>query len=185
MFRSAPVRLAAALVALALVAAACGDDATSTTQQVDTTATSAPSGGGGEGRVVEAGDAISVHYTGTLDDGEVFDSSRDRGTTLDFTVGAGQMIAGFDAAVVGMAVGETKTVRIEPAEAYGERREDLLVEVGLEQVPEGVEVGQQLFDNRGNSVTVVEIRDDVVVIDQNHRLAGQALTFEIELVSIN
>ena len=134
--------------------------------------------------MVQDGDDVSVKYTGTLDDGEVFDSNVDRPGTLDFTVGAGQMIAGFDAAVLGMAVGETKTVRLEPAEAYGEYQDGLVVEVDRAAAPEGVAAGQQLRDSLGRTVVVLEVRDDVIVIDQNHPLAGQVLTFEIELVEI-
>ena len=141
-------------------------------------------GGEEEAGVVQSGDNVSVKYTGTLDDGEVFDSNVDRPGTLDFTVGAGQMIAGFDAAVVGMAVGDTKTVRLEPADAYGEYDDTLLLEIPRANVPEGVTAGQQLRDSLGRTVVVLEVRDDVVVIDQNHPLAGQALTFEIEMVGI-
>ena len=125
--------------------------------------------------MVEEGDFVAVHYVGTLDDGSEFDSSRPRGATLDFTVGAGQMLSGFDQAVRGMAEGETKTVRLEPADAYGERDPELIIEVQASQVP---------FDSSGRSVPVVSVDGDVVTLDLNHELAGQALTFEIEMVSI-
>jgi FKBP-type peptidyl-prolyl cis-trans isomerase 2 len=184
--------------AVALLVAACGGDesstttttaadASSTTTTTTSAATTTEAAAGGEssdGRVVQAGDAVSVHYTGTLDDGTVFDSSVG-GETLDFTQGAGQMIAGFDAAVLGMGVGEKKTIRLSPDEAYGERSEEAIIEISREQVPEDVTEGQELFSSSGQRVTVVEIRDEVVLIDTNHPLAGEFLTFEIELVSIN
>jgi len=184
MSRSLTARSAVAVCALVLLVAACGgDDATPTTDAATVPATTQATPVS-DGRTVQSGDAVSVHYTGTLDNGEQFDSSVG-GATLDFTAGAGEMIAGFDAAVMGMAVGETKTIRITPDEAYGPRNEELIVEVGRENVPENVEVGQELVDGAGNVVVVLEVRDDVVVIDQNHPLAGETLNFEIELVSIN
>ena len=130
------------------------------------------------------GDRVKVHYTGTLEDGRQFDSSRDRGATLDFTVGSGQMISGFDAAVRGMAVGETKTVRLAPADAYGERSDDAIVEIPAASLPEGTEVGQTLFTASGSQVVVLAIEGDTATIDANPRLAGEFLTFEIEIVSI-
>ena len=131
------------------------------------------------------GDNVAVHYVGTLDDGSEFDSSRPRGATLDFTVGAGQMIAGFDEAVRGMAEGETKTVRLEPAEAYGEVNPELVIEVQSSQVPEGTQAGDVLVDpSTGRPVPVISVEGDVVTLDLNHELAGQALTFEIEMVTI-
>ena len=123
-----------------------------------------------------------VHYTGTLDDGTVFDSSSER-EPLGFTVGSGQMISGFDAAVNGMALGETVTVRIESADAYGEWTGELLVDVPIAQVPAGVAVGDSLASPAG-TVVVTAVTESTVTIDANHPLAGQALTFEIELVEI-
>jgi peptidylprolyl isomerase len=184
MSRSFAVRLTILLSLVALVFAACGGgdeadvvegDGGVVQGEVDVV--------GEEVDVVADGDNVSVQYTGTLDDGEVFDSNVG-GATLDFTVGAGQMITGFDAAVVGMAVGETKTVTLEPAEAYGEYEEARIIEIDRASAPEDVAAGQQLVDNRGARVVVVEVRDDVVVIDTNHPLAGQSLTFEIQLVAI-
>lgn len=188
MFGSLTTRSAIAAGAFLLVVAACGGDDSATTTseaaapattQATLDATSAP-----DGRTVQSGDAVAVHYTGTLDNGEEFDSSIG-GPTLNFTAGAGEMIAGFDAAVMGMTVGESKTIRITPDEAYGLRNDGLITEIGRDSVPDNVTVGQELVDGVGNVVVVVEVRDDVVVIDQNHPLAGEALNFEIELVSIN
>ncbi|HEY97200.1 MAG TPA: peptidylprolyl isomerase [Dehalococcoidia bacterium] len=147
-------------------------------------------GCGGEVKIAQDGNQVSVHYVGTLDDGTQFDSSRDRGEPLSFVVGAGQMIAGFDDAVRGMKVGETQTVRIPPEEAYGEYNEDLVISLSLSQLEEGLEpyVGQQLIltqpDGQMGYVTVVAITETEITVDANHMLAGEALTFEIELLSV-
>lgn len=138
----------------------------------------------------KSGDSVKVHYTGTLDDGSVFDSSEGR-DPLVFTVGSGQVIAGFDEAVDGMQLGETKEVRIPTDEAYGPRRDDLVIEIDREQIPASieVEVGSRLQvqqpDGRAVPVTVTEIGTDAVTLDANHPLAGQALTFRLELVAID
>jgi len=132
--------------------------------------------------VAQVGDTVSVHYRGTLDDGSEFDSSAGR-DPLQFTVGSGQVIPGFDNAVVGMAIGDKKEVRMEPGDAYGERTDERVIAVPKEQAPEGLEVGQQVMLGQAPA-TVVEITDDTVTVDANHPLDGQALTFEIELVGI-
>ncbi len=134
------------------------------------------------------GDTVRIHYTGTLADGSEFDSSRER-EPLAFTLGAGQVIPGFDAAVAGMQVGDSKTVTIPAAEAYGEPRLELVVRVPRAQVPPNVElrVGQRLQLGRGDQallVVVQEVDDDEVVLDGNHPLAGEDLTFALELVAI-
>jgi peptidylprolyl isomerase len=129
------------------------------------------------------GDQVAVHYRGTLDDGSEFDSSAGR-DPLEFEVGSGQVIAGFDDAVRGLAVGDSVTVRIPPEDAYGPRTDDAIIEVPADQAPEGLQVGDQVQLATGARATVLEVRDDVVVIDVNHPLAGEALTFEIELVAI-
>lgn len=135
--------------------------------------------------MAQEGDAVAVHYIGTLDDGTEFDASRPRGATLDFVIGSGSVIAGFDEGVTGMIEGETRTVHIEPADAYGEVDPELFIEVDISQVPEGVVEGDVLVDpNTGRPVPVVSVVGEVVTLDLNHELAGQALTFEIELVSI-
>ncbi len=137
---------------------------------------------------VQKGDRVRVHYTGRLKDGKVFDSSKGR-EPLEFEVGAGMMIAGFDRAVHGMNVGEQKTVEIPSAEAYGERREEMVIDVPRQQVPAGInpEVGQQLaLNNGGQQVPVVikEVTEEKVVLDANHPLAGEDLIFDIELVEV-
>lgn len=136
-----------------------------------------------------SGDTVAVHYTGKLDDGRVFDASEGR-DPLTFTLGAGQVIAGFDDAVGGMRVGERKTVRIPADEAYGERRDDLLLSVPRGDLPDGVplELGSRLQMTAGDGsavpVTVVAQDDEAVTLDANHPLAGEALTFELTLVAI-
>ncbi len=133
-------------------------------------------------RLVNDGDTVRVHYTGRLDSGEVFDSSRER-EPLSFTLGEGQLISGFEAAVSGLTVGESRSVRVEASDAYGERRDDLVVRVAREQAPDDlapndrVRIGDQ-------SAVVTDVTDDHVVVDANHPLAGEALTFDVELVDI-
>jgi peptidylprolyl isomerase len=136
----------------------------------------------------KAGDTVRVHYTGTLDDGQVFDSSRGQ-EPLEFTLGEGQVIAGFDDAVTGMAVGDEKTVTIPVDEAYGEHRQELVMRLPREQLPPDLhpEVGQQLHMSNGEdivTVTVREVADAHIVLDANHPLAGQDLTFALTLVEI-
>jgi FKBP-type peptidyl-prolyl cis-trans isomerase 2 len=138
---------------------------------------------GQEGRVAKAGDKVSVHYTGTLDDGKQFDSSKGR-EPLQFTVGAGDVIAGFDQAVTGLKVGESRKVHIEPKDAYGERREDLVVTVPAAQAPQGLQVGQKVSLG-GRPATVTKIAPEGVTVDANHELAGKPLNFEVQLVSID
>ena len=136
---------------------------------------------------VKAGDTIKVNYTGRFENEEVFDTSEGH-EPLKFTVGAGQLIQGFDDAIVGMNVGDKKTVTIEPEQGYGVRNEDMIVELPKDTVPEEMvlEVGMQLqlMDDRGNPVpaVVAEILEDVVKMDVNHPLAGKTLIFDIEVV---
>jgi len=129
------------------------------------------------------GDSVSVHYTGTLDNGEKFDSSIG-GNPLSFVLGAGRMISGFDAAVHGMKIGDIVTVRLEPAEAYGESDDDLVLEFPIAQLPEGLTEGDSVTFQSGAQGLILEITGEIFRADANHWLAGKALTFEIELVSI-
>jgi len=137
----------------------------------------------------ENGNTAKVHYTGKLTDGTVFDSSRDR-EPLEFTLGGGQIIPGFDEAVSGMAVGESKTVTIPSEKAYGPHREEMVFQVDRSQFPEGLnpEPGQQLKTETGEGhpllVTVTEVAEDKVTLDANHPLSGKELTFEIELMEV-
>lgn len=136
----------------------------------------------------QTGDTVRVHYTGKLGDGEVFDSSQGR-DPLEFTLGEGKVIAGFDEAVAGMQPGDEKTVVIPADQAYGPRREEMMGEVPRAQFPPNIEpqVGQQLQMQQGGQnfvVTVADVSDEVVRLDANHPLAGKDLTFELELVDI-
>ena len=137
---------------------------------------------------VQSGDAVLVHYTGTLADGSEFDSSRGR-EPLAFTAGAGHVVPGFDAAVMGMEPGQTKVVTIPAEQAYGDADPEKTLVVPRDQMPEGqIDLGDQLqigLEGGGAVVvTVVEMDDETVTLDANHALAGEDLTFEITLVEI-
>ena len=133
------------------------------------------------------GKKVSVHYVGTLDDGSKFDSSRDRGTPLDFTCMAGQMIPGFDIAVRDMEVGQTVNIRIEPKDAYGEHDENAMMPVPRRMLQGEPVVGAQvmLMSPQGQPVPAViaTFDDETIVPAMNHPMAGKALNFEIELLS--
>ncbi|UCG62092.1 MAG: peptidylprolyl isomerase [Candidatus Zixiibacteriota bacterium] len=138
---------------------------------------------------VKSGDKIKVHYTGKLEDGTVFDTSEGR-DPFEFTVGAGNVIPGFDQGVMGMSEGATKTITVPPEEAYGQSRADLVAKVDKSAFPESIDpkVGQQLqmeqSDGDPINVVVSNIEGDTVTLDANHPLAGKTLIFEVELVSI-
>ena len=135
------------------------------------------------------GDEVQVHYTGKLEDGTVFDTSED-GEPLSFTIGEERVIPGFEEAVTGMAPGDSKTTEVEPEQAYGEHREDMVMEMEKDQIPSEVdpEVGQQLQLRLENGQTVpvliTALGEDTVTIDANHPLAGRKLIFDIELVDV-
>ncbi|MBI2075776.1 MAG: FKBP-type peptidyl-prolyl cis-trans isomerase [Candidatus Aenigmarchaeota archaeon] len=131
---------------------------------------------------VKKGDHVFVNYTGTLENGTKFDSSEGR-EPLEFDVGAGQMIKGFDAAVVGMKTGEEKTVKIKAADAYGEADPRNVIDVPKSNVPPGVKAGDTLY-SQGQPVKVVGVTNNTVKLDANHPLAGKDLTFKIKLVKI-
>lgn len=138
---------------------------------------------------VKQGDTVQVNYTGKLADGTVFDSSVGR-QPIVFTLGKGKLIAGFEKALLGMSMGEKKTVVIPFTEAYGERRQNAVVEMERKGFPENFrpKVGQRLEltqeDDTNILVTVVGLTDTHITLDANHPLAGKDLTFEIELLSI-
>ncbi|KIC12560.1 peptidylprolyl isomerase [Leisingera sp. ANG-M1] len=139
---------------------------------------------------VKNGDTVRIHYTGKLTDGTVFDSSEGR-DPLEFTVGSGQVIAGMDAGLEGMAVGEKKVLEIPCAEAYGPINPAARQEIPREGIPADIplELGTQLQmqspEGHVLPVTVVEVSDETVTLDANHFLAGKDLVFDIELVSVN
>ena len=126
---------------------------------------------------VKDGNTVRVHYTGTFSDGEVFDSSRER-EPLEFTIGDGSLIPGFEVALLGHNAGDRFTVTIPADEAYGEHLEELLMEVPVSEVPEDIkpEVGMML--------QIAKVNDKVVVLDANHPLAGEDLTFDIEVIDV-
>jgi peptidylprolyl isomerase len=137
--------------------------------------------------MVENGKIVTVHYTGKLVDETTFDSSNGR-EPIKFQVGSGQIIPGFEKAIIGKKIGDKVTVNIKPEEAYGEVREDLIVSVPIEQMPGEVEVGQSLQaqSDNGQAVNVIvkEVNEGNVIIDGNHPLAGQELEFTIDIVDI-
>ena len=143
------------------------------------------------------GDRVRVHYTGRLDDGSIFDSSEcsedgcgDGHGPLEFTLGAGEVIPGFDQGVLGLAIGESKTIHIPVEDAYGDRIEEMVAEVPRGDLPPGLipQAGQQLEvtqeDGQIFQVLVTEVTDTVITIDANHPLAGRALNFDLRLVEI-
>ena len=138
--------------------------------------------------MVQSGEMVKVHYRGTLEDGTQFDSSYDRGEPLIFTLGAGEMIPGFDVAVMGMDPGEKKTVRLEPMDAYGEYREDYIEKVPADAVvkADDIPIGERVVistkDGEVTDVLVSKVEDGFIYFDHNHFLAGKPLTFEIELI---
>jgi len=139
--------------------------------------------------VVAIGDIVKVEYTGALKDGSVFDSNVN-GEPLEFTVGAGQMISGFDDAVVGMEKGESKKIELTPDQAYGERDEEMIITVEKSQLPEDItpEVGQKLMMGLTNGsqivVTIISVSETNVTLDANHELAGKDLVFDIKVLDI-
>ena len=162
-------------------AAAQSSDETTTTAAAPATTdadTSAP------GVLAQDGDIVDVHYVGTLDDGSQFDSSRERGTALTFTLGSGEVISGFDDAVRGAKVGDVNTVRMEAADAYGEPSDEFIIDVPFNPEQGDIEVGDQVYLNNGQPATILAITDESVTLDANHPLAGEALTFEIEVLAI-
>ena len=133
-------------------------------------------------RRASGGDTVRVHYTGRLDNGEVFDSSRQR-EPLAFTMGEGNVIPGFEHGVQGLTEGESRQIRIEADQAYGPRRDDLVVSVPRAQAPDGLSPDDQVQVGDRPAV-VTKVTDSHVTVDANHPLAGQSLNFDIELVGI-
>jgi peptidylprolyl isomerase len=159
--------------------------ASNTVQAIDTFFDS----GGFNVTQAKSGDKVKIHYSGKLDDGTQFDSSEGR-EPLEFDIGSGQVIPGFEKAVEGMSVGESKSFSIPPEEAYGPRHEQLVQDVPSSALPEGLTpaVGMQLQGTGGDGQTmhmvITDVKDDAITVDGNHPLAGQVLNFDIELVAI-
>lgn len=137
---------------------------------------------------VKLGDIVSVHYIGKLENGDIFDSSLIEGRQpLSATLGKKQLIKGFEDALIGMSIGERKTVEISPNEAYGEFINDMVFEVKKDRLPKEVKVGETLQSNTPNGiivVRVVDIKENIVVLDANHPLSGKKLIFDLEIVDI-
>ncbi|WP_339925053.1 peptidylprolyl isomerase [uncultured Cyclobacterium sp.] len=139
--------------------------------------------------VATKGNTVKVHYTGKLNDGTIFDSSKDR-EPLEFVLGDGKMIKGFDVAVEGMTVGDDISVTIPTEEAYGPKREDMMLDVPIDQVPADIkpEVGMDLSiqnqQGQPTPVKVVHIDETKITLDANHPLAGEDLVFDIKLVEV-
>jgi FKBP-type peptidyl-prolyl cis-trans isomerase 2 len=138
---------------------------------------------------VKSGDTVKMHYTGKLENGEVFDSSRER-DPLEFTIGSGKVMPGIEKGIIGMEIGDTRTIEIPPEDALGPRREDLVVEMKKSDFPEDMsfKIGQMMQMQRkdGDSlvVTIRDINGDNVTLDANHPLAGRTLVFDVELLEI-
>jgi peptidylprolyl isomerase len=136
--------------------------------------------------MIEKGSKVKVHYTGKLKDNEVFDSSKDK-EPLEFTVGEGQLIPGFENGVMGLNAGDKKTIELEPEQAYGPVRKELVNEVPKENLPEGVKIGSTLQAQTEQGpvmVRVVELNETIGTVDANHPLAGKKLIFDLEVVEV-
>jgi peptidylprolyl isomerase len=138
----------------------------------------------------EMGQTVRVHYTGKLTNGNEFDSSHRREEPLEFTLGLRQVIEGFETAVVGMSVGDNKTVEIPVDKAYGERRDEMVADFPRSEIPDSIELQEGITltssspDGKTMHVRVKSFNEEVVTLDANHPLAGEALVFDIELVEI-
>ena len=137
----------------------------------------------------KSGDTVRIHYTGTLDDGTQFDSSAGQ-EPLEFVLGLGQVIIGFDKAVEGMAVGDSKSVRLDADDAYGQHQPELVQEVPRSALPDEIQPAKGMAlqstspEGRTTNLLVTAVTDESIVVDANHPLAGQALSFDIELIEI-
>jgi len=180
-------------IVLAVYGAGCAEKeqgaSASSAPTVTPKATATPTATSMPKSIAHVGDTVKVHYTGTLEDGTVFDTSVGR-EPLQFTLGAGQMIPGFEQGVLGMKLGESKSITIPPDQAYGPVYDELVWVVDRAQLPLGLEpeMGQRLQMTSAQGqiiiVTVIEVSATNITVDANHRLAGKTLTFEIQLVAI-
>lgn len=138
--------------------------------------------------MIQKGNTITVHYTGRYENGDIFDSSIGK-EPLTFKVGEGNIINGFENAILGKEIGDKVEVDIEPIDAYGDYREDLLIEVPNSSLPGPVEVGMSLQAQAENgmpiNVTIKEVKEDSVIVDANHPLSGKRINFSIEIINID
>ena len=145
----------------------------------------------GDSKSVKAGNIVKVEYTGSLENGTIFDSSEIQGRPLEFQAGAGQMIKGFDEAVIGMEVGEEKTITLKPSEAYGDRNEELVAVIPRKELPDErpIQPGMMILVGEQGSqqipALVTEVNENNFTIDLNHPLAGKTLIFKIKVVEIS
>lgn len=194
-------RLIVVFLTIGVLAAACSSDGSTEASEdpvtddttaenvaeAETTTTTLPDDGNTESLgnlTAQDGDLVEVHYVGTLDDGSQFDSSRERGTPFSFTVGTDEVISGFDEAVRGASVGDINTVRMEASDAYGEWSDENIVEVPYNPEQGDIAVGDQVYLTNGQPAVILEITETTVTLDINHALAGEALTFEIEVLAV-
>jgi FKBP-type peptidyl-prolyl cis-trans isomerase 2 len=136
--------------------------------------------------MIKEGSKVKVHYTGKFEDNQVFDTSKDK-EPLEFTLGEGQLIPGFENGLVGLTTGDKKTVELEPEQAYGPIRDELINDVPMDKLPEGVKQGQMLqakTEQGEMNVVVTEIKEKTATVDANHPLAGKKLIFDLEVVEI-
>ena len=136
--------------------------------------------------MIKEGSKVKVHYTGKFEDNQVFDTSKDK-EPLEFTLGEGQLIPGFENGLVGLTTGDKKTVELEPEQAYGPIRDELINDVPMDKLPEGVKQGQMLqakTEQGEMNVVVTEIKETTATVDANHPLAGKKLIFDLEVVEI-
>jgi len=140
---------------------------------------------------IKIGDKVRVEYVGTLDDGTVFDSTERHGEPLEFEVGAGQVLKGFEDAIIGMEKGEEKEIRLEPKDAYGEHKDELVQVIAKEQIPsiECPEIGMMLIVDLPSGLQlpamITDVAEDTITIDFNHPLAGKALNFRIKILDVS
>ena len=140
-------------------------------------------------RMIKNGDTVKIHYTGKLDDGKVFDNSRER-QPVEFKVGGGEVMPGIEKGVIGMETGDTKSIEIPPEEAFGPRRDELVIEVAKKELPDQITpaMGQRLQmkhpDGGHVDLIIVAVNDETITLDANHPLAGHTLFFDLELVEI-
>ena len=143
-----------------------------------------------ENKVAKQGDSVTIKYVGKLEDGTVFDASEHHGNNLEFIIGEKKLLPEFENSIIGMEVGQTKTIEIKSENAYGQRKEELVQKIDKKQLPEGldVKVGQKLRAKHDTGdeivVDVIDVADDTITIDVNHPLAGKDLTFDITLEEI-
>lgn len=171
------ILIASAIIILALALAGCAQQASQGNNDGGTVDLS---------KIVETGDKVKVEYKGTFENGEEFDSSAKFGEPLEFTAGKGEMIKGFDNAVIGMRLNDEKTITLKPEEAYGSRDESKVIEIPKSSIADSnnLKVGMTLQSSQAGIGTIIQIKSDSVIIDFNHPMAGKTLIFWIKIVSI-